>query len=254
MKLLEKAQLYLIPVASLLVVVALIPWVIMPQLNRITSANKSIQKDQSRLSVVKTKADKLDKLAENETDLNNNLQFVESVLPIEKAIASLVVGVQQIAKDNGLQVIRLRLAPGKTATSSAKTAASKLDTTNNQAANSGIFSSKDSLVFELKLSGKINDFKNYLATLERAKRILFLNRFDAQQSPNGFDVTFFINAPYGQLPLISPDQIAQQLKELSSSNQKLLDDLKSGQFQDVTNVQIEEVPTGVENPFINSIP
>lgn len=257
MKSLNQLQLYLVPVASLIVVVALIPLVIMPQLDRIASASKTIGENRTRLEKVKAKADALEDLAENKDDLEADLNFIETVLPVEKAIAPLIFGVQQIARDQGLAVTKIRLAPGKTATASATPQSDDRlqQTQNNQSSNGEVFSSKDSLVFELTLSGDINAFKNYLSTLEKAKRILFLNKFEAEESQGEYKVTFFINAPYGRLPSGASDRLAQELKKLSPNNEKLLEDLKSEIFQDVTDVQIPEVPTGTEpNPFRNIIP
>lgn len=255
----DKIKEYLIPVFSIIVVIALIPLVIMPQLNNITSSNKVINDNKDRLTSLTKKASELDKLSQNKDDLQKKLEIAESAMPITKDVAHLILGVQQVAIGAGLQVTDLKIQPGKTATASATIKSTPANQTTTQptapvTTSSTTSSTADNLVFEMNLNGNLASFQTFMKSLETAKRILSLNQFKASpnssdRSGNTFAFDVFINAPFSQLPTIASDQISQELPTLTSADQKLLDYLDSNSVVPVTQTPIPEVPTGVTDPF-----
>lgn len=248
---LENLTTYAIPVLSFLVVIILIPSVIMPQLNSIVDSSKILNKNKGRLDQLKSKASKLADLSTQKNDIENNLKFVETVLPINKEVAALVLGIQDLARNSGLAVATFKIQPGKTATDSASTA--KTSTAQPQAAVSTPISTKDNLVFNLGLSGDMKSLRTFLAALETGKRVLTLSQ--VKSTNNGgpiYNFDLFLNAPFGTLPQLTADQASNPLAELTSKNKKLLDDLRTPIFSDITGVQVAPGPTGPTDPFVGN--
>ncbi len=245
-KLVEQLQGYIIPVGSIAVVIAMVPLFLMPQLNRIADASKVINKNQNRLDTIEKKASDLDKLAQNRDSLNKKLKIVEQALPVDKAVAPLVSGIQQLAISSGLTVKSLKIQPGKVATGSAKPVAAQAAA----ASPIALVPSGSSVVFQINLGGDTAGFRRFLTTLESAKRILVLQSFKSSSTDGvGYSFEVFLQAPYSTLPKISSDQVGEALPTLTVANENLISDLDSSQFHDVTQTQFPTGPTGVKDPF-----
>ncbi len=245
---LQKITAYIVPVVSILVVLILIPVVIMPQLDSIVASSKILNKNKGRLDKIESKANKLEELATQKEELENNLKFVETVLPINKEVAALVLGIQGLARNSGLAVSSFKIQPGKTATQSASPADKTAGSVPNTPATPT--SSKENLVFNIGLQGDLKSLRTFLAALESGKRILTLSQMKSSNTL-GANYTFdlFLNSPFGSLPTLSKDQIGSPLAELTSKNLKLLEDLRTPIFSDITGVQVAPGPTGPTNPF-----
>nr|QBM01826.1 hypothetical protein [uncultured archaeon] len=241
---------YTVPFLSLVSVLALVPLVIMPQLSQIAADSRVINQNRTRLDSLEKKATDLESQSRNQDDLNSKLATAEKILPISKAIAPLVLGVQQIAINNSLGVNKIKLQPGKVATNSAlpKKEALPTESTNNDNLD---FKSSDSLVvFEMSLSGSFNSLQSFLKVLETGRRLLIFKNFQSQiLAENTYNVQIFLAAPYSPLPLIAEDQIATPLPEISEKDEELLTRLGSDFFKDVTTTNINPGPTGTANPF-----
>lgn len=250
----ERFKDYLIPLLCIGVVIILIPLVIMPQLQQIAASSKVISSNKNRLSAIEQKAGDLEELNKSKAEIQSKLNIAESALPINKNIAQLVLGVQQIAINSGLKVTTLKIQPGKTATASASPKSNSVPapaTPVNNTAPNQIIAAKENMLFEINLTGSLVSFEGFLKSLETAKRVLTLSEFKTVSATSGADFNFdvFISAPFGQLPKLSSDQIAEALPKLSESNTKLLNSLQSESFKDVTSSPITPGPTGVPNPF-----
>lgn len=249
---LDKFKSYLVPVGSILAVLVMVPVFIMPQLTKIADASKVINKNQTRLDSIEKKATALEKLSKNQDSLEEKIAVIEKALPIDKSVAPLVSGIQQLAIESGLSVKSFKIQPGRTATESAKPAATSGQSGSLESQTSGQTSivSGTNLVFQISLEGGTDAFKAFLATIEKAKRILVLEEFKSQ-SNDGKKFTFdiYLQAPYAPLPKLSDDQVGEPLPSLTVQNENLIEDLNSSVFQDVTQSQINPGPTGVVNPF-----
>lgn len=250
---LKKLTTYLIPVGSLLIGLAIIPLVIFPQLQEIVKSSAIINDNKSSLAKVENKAEKLEKYAEDKEKLENDLKFVETVLPINKDVAALVSGVQELARQSGLSINSFKIQPGKTATDSAglKSEAAVSKTPNSPQSNvAAPISSKDNLVFNMSMSGELQALRTFLRSLETGKRILTLSQVKSVvNSSSIYNFDLFLNAPFSILPKFSPNQAKSPLAELTEKNRKLLEDLRSPIFSDITNRTVTPGPTGPTNPF-----
>lgn len=247
--LLNKLSSYVVPVISLLVVVILVPVVIMPQLKNIAASSKVLNENEGRLDKIESKANKLEELAKNKAQIEENLKFVETVLPINKEVAALVLGIQALAHNSGLAVSSFKIQPGKVATESAKkTTEGETKIAANTPASPT--STKDNLVFNMGLAGELKSLRAFLAALESGKRVITLSQVKSTGgSGANFNFDLFLNAPFSALPTLSADQIGSPLAELTAQNLKLLEDLQTPIFSDITKGTIVPVPTGLTNPF-----
>lgn len=248
----EQVKKYLVPVFSIIAVFVMIPVFIMPQLTRISDASKIINKNQKRLDAIEKKALDLEKLSKQKDSLDKKIEIIEQALPVDKSVAPLVSGIQQLAITSGLVVGSFKIVPGKTATEAAKPVSNTQASVKNAATDQTQqkTSSSKNLIFQITLLGGTKQFKTFLTTLEKAKRILVLDEFKSQSSDGTlFKFDIFLSAPYAPLPKISKDQVSEPLPLLTTQNEKLLDALNSSEFQDVTQSQITPGPTGVVDPF-----
>ncbi len=247
-------KIYLIPISSFLFVVLLVPLVIVPQLNQIAADSKVINNNQNRLTVVETKAKSLENLSANSDELNKKLAAAEKILPVNKAIAPLVLGVQQIAINNGLQVNTIKLQPGKVATSSA--AANGSVTTPNSSISTpvtsvALTSTDTEVVFKMEVAGTSDSVQSFLKVLEKGQRLLLLKSFTLQADKgNAYNISIIFSAPYSPLPKITADQLAKSLPVISESDNELLERLSSLLSNNVTSTVFESGPVGVTgDPF-----
>ncbi len=239
----------LIPVGSVLVVVLLVPLVVLPQIQKIRDNLAVINQNSERLEKLKVKAIALEKLTEAQDELDKNLAIAEAALPIQKDVARLVRGVQNLASASGLETTKVEVKPGRTATSSAEQSRSNSETSANPASNSNPITINE-LLFELNLKGNLASYQGFLKSIESSRRLLIMSSFKGS-SDSGSDYTYtvLISAPFGPLPQISQDQLAEAIADLSANNKKLLEDLESAAFKNVTNQPVPTGPTGVADPF-----
>jgi Tfp pilus assembly protein PilO len=251
---LEQIKNYLIPVFSIIAVLVMIPVFIMPQLDKIAESSKIINKNQDRLNSLEDKAEALDKLAEDKDRIDADIRVVEQALPVDKSLAPLVSGLQQLAINSGLGVKSFKIAPGRTATESARaggqTTAQTAPRTPAGTTEQSTATSRTDLVFQMNLRGGSEQFGTFLTAIEKAKRILVLQEFKATYDDNirAFEFEIFLQAPYAPLPKLSEDQEAEALPTLSAQNKNLIEDLNSSEFQDVT-LPTTPGPRGVVDPF-----
>lgn len=246
----EKFKVYLVPILSIVVVVVLVPTVVLPQFSKIRENLSVVNQNSDRLDDLESKADALEELAKAEAALDKNLAIAESALPIEKDVARLVRGVQGLAVETGLEVSKVEIKPGKTATVAADTAAAPTTQASTAKPLATAETSKSELIFGLSLRGNLASFQNFLKSVESTKRLLILSSFKST-STSGVDYSYnvVINAPFGPLPKISQDQLAKAIVQLSANNQKLLNDLETDVFKNVTNVPLPTGPRGTQDPF-----
>lgn len=243
---------YVIPLVSIVVVIFLVPGVILPQIKKIQENYRVVTKDKDRLKALETKAAALEDLAQAQESLNENLATAESALPIQKDVARLLRGVQNLAVAAGLEVSKVEIKPGKTATDSASTkeAAAPTNQTASNTKSTPVAASKTELIFNLGMRGNLTSLQSFLKSIEATKRLLILSSFKSTSEAGvDFNIDVLINAPFGPLPKIAQDQLSQAVATLSQNNKKLLKDLESSAFRNVTNENLPTGPTGVIDPF-----
>lgn len=232
---LSKLRTFVVPVLILATIILLVPFAFIPLLNNVKETNENLKSEQERLERLSTKLEVLNSLDEN--DINDKLSISEQVLPVGKSLASLVVGIQNLAVGSKLSVKGITLNPGAVATNSADVSSSGEDDEN-------------SLVLELNLSGKIASVQKFLSKLQVAKRLVFVDEaaLTSDDETKEYEIKFFLKTPFRPVPKSGADAVSESLPTLSEANLKTLE-LVEG-FTNVTNISITEVKIGVvKDPF-----
>ncbi|MEX0621605.1 MAG: hypothetical protein WD187_01225 [Candidatus Woykebacteria bacterium] len=235
-------RLYIVPVLVIVTIVLLIPLVLMPQLERIKEKNIEVKKGNERLEALRAKLEKLNFI--DEGDVSLKLLEMEEVVPSGKELAPLVVGVRALAGKAGLKVDSMELKPGRVATSSATSSASKRLKSEEAKSNT----EEETLSFLLSLSGRgLNRAEEFLSDIERAKRLLGIETIKlARQERGEYTFEMEIVAPFKELES-SGDIIASPLPSLTTELERVYDFVTN--FVNYTNVPVQKVDTGASDPF-----
>jgi len=236
---------YLIPILVLVIVVLIVPFVLMPQLRSIRDKNVEVQKGRERLELLNQKISDLTLVNENEESIK--LLEVEKVIPSDKKLAALIIGVKNLALESALSNIRMTFNPGQVASQSATQSA--LSKSTKSKLNQETEEVEGQLIFDLEMDGKLTNLAKFLSKIEFAKRLLGINSvdstFDSEISAQNFVLK--INAPFKILKS-SGDVIGQPLPELTQSHESTFEFIIN-RLKDYTSKRVPTVPIGVKNPF-----
>ena len=242
----SKITAYLIPILVLLFVIVFFPFFLKPQLDKIKQKNIEVKKSEQRLTVLNEKIADLSKIDENEVSLK--LLEAEKAVPSDKKIPQIILGINILASRNGLKLQSMAFKPGQPSTESAKAASTKKTATSNSS-NSSVDQQKDKVTFTVDVDGSLQQFKNFLADIERSKRLLGVDKItgksDEKTQTYAFDLEVY--APYKKLQS-SGDIVGQELPQFTTVSQSVYDILSK--LTDLTNIFITPVETGVTDPFI----
>ena len=242
---------FIVPTLILLTIGLIVPFAFIPLLDNVKETNNKLKADQERLGILSEKVNVLDSI--DESDVNDKLSRSEQVLPVGKSLASLVVGIQNLAVGNKLTVVGITLSPGKVATDSATPAETANDQTGGPSSvgNRALDSQPKGnvLVLELNLNGSISSLQQFLAKLQNAKRLVFPNEVSltSDEEEKNFVIKIFLEAPFRPVPKAQGDFVAEPLPELSEKDLETLEFVD--RFTNVTNIKITEVKVGLKDPF-----
>jgi Tfp pilus assembly protein PilO len=237
---------YIIPVLVVLLVVLLVPFVLLPQIESIREKNLEVEEGRERLERLNQKIDALELVDETAESLK--LLETEKAIPANKKIATLIVGIRSMAVESKLSIREMNFKPGKVATQSATVSAmSKKTKAKIREADSE--ENKDSLLFVVKLRGKLDSVKKFLSKLEKAKRLMEVDTLSSTQDedePSKHLVEISIRAPFKQIKS-GGDVVSDPLPLLTKVHDAVFTFLVN--LKDYTNKKLPSVPTGVPNPF-----
>lgn len=240
----QKFTEYVVPALTFVVLIALIPLVIMPQLGRIAQANSTLKSKTARLDTLNKKFQVLQSL--DSADIEGKLQNVEIALPSGKGLAPMIEAIKKLSANANLVVNAIKLNPGKIASNSATPAALH---PNQPAPTTKL---KSSLEVAVELSGKTVDFEKFLSLVEKAKRIVIVESLIITKNPgkpDNFSLT--LGVPFQPISTDSSDILAQPVPELSGADQQLYDTLMT-QFSEYSSAITAgscQNGCGVKNPF-----
>jgi len=243
----------------ILVIILIVPLVLLPQLSKIKEKNLEVKKGQERLERLNKKIAALDEIDESEESLQ--LFEVEKAVPSDKKLAELIIGVRNLAGQAGLRIMDMNFKPGKVSTAAAAPKQTKA-TTSPPSLPSG--QQEDKLTFTTKLEGDqdvgLDQIKNFLTSLEKAKRLLGVNSIMTSRNESDQTYSFDLEVVTPVKPVKScneeatvkgttacPDIVAEPLPPYTSVHQQIFDIL--AKFVDYTNIVVPLVPTGVDDPF-----
>src|SRR3990172_1963135 len=241
----DKLKEYFLPVAVLVVVVLIIPFAFLPQVNRIRFQAEELGKGKERLKLLEDKDNAL--LAMSLEELLATRSAVLTALPQSQDLARLIVGIGRIAALSEVNIKSMDFVPGKVATKSAKEATSSVkQNTDSQPSKPQESKEKGELEFNVSVIGNISGLQRFLGLVEEAKRIFLVKDFSATSEETGLNITFKLNAPYRELPKLS--DINDPLPTFSTKEEELFSKLDR-LFIDYTNIIIPPGKVGKDNLF-----
>jgi len=237
-------RVYVVPIMVVIVIILLVPYIIIPQLNKIKETNVKIEKRAARLEALEAKIESLESIDEKEE--LEQLVEMDKVVPKRKDLAALVIGVRNMIAESELLVEEMTFVPGKIATRSATVSASKkVKTTLNKKEEE---QNKNKINFILKAKGKYENLITFLEKLEKAKRLIGISivtsDYDKENQIHKFE--FQIGSPFRGSEE-KKDIIAEPLPKITPLHKKIYDFVIN--LANYTDVSIPLVPKGVENPF-----
>ena len=240
----DKLKEYFLPVAVLVVVVLIIPFAFLPQVNRIRFQAEELGKGKERLKLLEDKDNAL--LAMSLEELLATRSAVLTALPQSQDLARLIVGIGRIAALSEVGIKSMDFKPGKVATESAKEATSSVKQNTDSQPSKQDSKVKGELEFNVSVVGNINGLQRFLSLVEKAKRIFLVKDFSATSEETGLNITFKLNAPYRELPKLS--DINDPLPTFSTKEEELFSKLDR-LFIDYTNIIIPPGKVGKDNLF-----
>src|SRR3990167_8293864 len=93
-------RIYIVPVLVILVVILIVPFVLLPQIDRIKLKNQEVREGQERLNRLNTKLSDLALV--DETKESVMLLELEKVIPGDKKIPGIILGIKNIASESNL--------------------------------------------------------------------------------------------------------------------------------------------------------
>ena len=238
---------FLIPLLVVTVVVLIIPFVILPQLERIKDKNIEVKGAEKRLDLLNQKIADLALVDEEEESIM--LLELEKVIPGDKKVAQVIVGVKSLASESNLDITGMNFKPGRVGEEASKSATSSALSKRAKALEAQNEEVKDGLNFVINLKGALKDIRTFLAKLESAKRLMGIEILKAEQDEDDpsvyrFDLT--INAPLKPTETEN-DVVGDPLPKLTSFHDNLFEFIIN--LKGYTTKKIQTVPTGVKDPF-----
>ncbi len=238
-----------VPFISVVVLIALVFFAIIPLWNKVTTKQNQLASAQEELKKLTQKEEKLKQLDEEE--LETQFQVAEIALPSGKEVPALLVGISNLYNQQGMTLTNLKITPGKVSTEAATPQIG--DQTQTPVAGSAqtknsTFPTNKRLDFDIVLSGSLEQARGFLENLEKSLRLMVVNSFTFTKSITGnAQVSLRISAPFDPFPPI-PTNFAELLPNLSPQDQEILKKLSS--YTPVTTPFSNSVLTGGQaNPF-----
>ena len=241
-------RIYILPILVTLVVILIVPFVLLPQFDRIKLKNQEVKEGQERLSRLNKKISDLSLV--DETSESIMLLELEKIIPGSKKLAPLIVGLRNMALESNLVITDMNFKPGRVDDEATKSATvSSLSKKTKSQVNEKGSSSQGGLIFIVKVSGSLENVKKFFSKLEIAKRLMGVETVKGEQDEEDSSKYRFelsVNAPFK--PAKSEgDIVGEPLPEFTSAHKKMFDQLLG--LKDYTNKDIPTVKTGVDNPF-----
>ena len=241
-------RIYILPILATVVVILIVPFVLLPQLDRIKIKNQEVKEGQERLDRLNKKISDLSLV--DETSESVMLLELEKVIPGSKKLAPLIVGLRNMALESNLVITDMNFKPGRVGTEATNSATiSSLSKKTKSQINEKGTSSQGELIFIVKVSGSLENVKKFFAKLEIAKRLMGVEVVKGEQDEEDSSKYRFelsVNAPF-EPAKSEGDVVGEHLPELTSAHKSLFDQLIG--LKDYTNKDVPTVKTGVDNPF-----
>ncbi len=189
----------------------------MPTINTIFKNSNDLKVGNKKLTVLTQKANDLSLLDSNE--LKSRFDILNTAVPSEKDVPSLMVGIERIAKEASVSVGLLNINAGSLATGSASVDKSKKVNPLN------------SIVANVTIKGSLSNIISFISKVTNGRRLLKiqginLGSMDAQKANSNISMVLIIHVYYQALPSNLGD-ISQPLSKITDDESIYYDKIKN---------------------------
>lgn len=222
--------------AAIVITVILLLTVIFPQLQRQWYRFTLMQETQKDIQNLKEKQALLASF--DQSELENTYKGMMSVLPKDKALGTMMSGIDKLATDYGMTLVSFSFdSVGSIGTQSATKKTAKKETT--------VYST---VPITVTVEGTLTNIKNFLDSANRTRPLYLIKNFDLTFSPK--DATFrskiLLDGMYLPLPK-TLGSVSSSLTPFSDREVSII--TKVTGFSEITRIENQNV-----NPFIQTSP
>lgn len=247
---------FLVPIICLGVIGILLFLVILPISSNSSELKAELDQKTKKNTTLQSKKDTLDKLIDFEAVVAENTNLFRKALPEEAMVPELLTQVDAIAKESGLEVVKLSNSISKSTSSS-----------NTKEETIAPF---QVVIVSLGVSGTYEQMRIFNSNLENSSRLIEVTDFrfsSASDDDNTYSATFVLNSPYLSITTeavtdesisvdVSDDSflyIVNEVKDLKHydivASQEIIDDLEeqeNEQTEDAEETEPEQVEQTTE--------
>lgn len=235
-KKIEKESLtpFLVPGVIIALVAISSLFLVGPQIGKIFQVRRQLKQEEERLARLTTKAVALGSL--NQADVSQRANLVTRAYLSEKNFPLLISTFKSLANKNNLNLLSLQVDPGEIATASAKVKKGEAP----------------SLSFNLTISGRMDDFKQFLDQASQAAPLMMVQEISVKGQAivqGNFDGDLVLAVPFS-FPLEQLPPVEKPLAQVNQQEEEIYARLTQLNMSFVLEeAPFAAVPGGKENPF-----
>lgn len=203
---------YIIPVVSILIVLAIGLLVIQPKINEIMELSEKTETERSNNTKLTAKRDAMVSLSANEQEIIAKLNSVRVGLPDEKNITQYLLELDKLSQASNISIRSVQVTPGILV---------EKKPTIGQAA--------DELTLNIAVDGNFESIKTFLQRAFKAKRLINTDNITISinsETDGSVNATGIFNIYYKKRPQIPTDFMAE-VPVLTDADNKLFTELES---------------------------
>ena len=210
---------------ALSVVLISISWTVVgPQVDKISTGQASLQKEEAKLKKLQEKYDDLSSL--NEFELTERNALTLKAIPDTKNVFGAMIAIKALANENEVTVSEIRVDPGDVSSESAKK----------------VFTN---IRFDLVVNGVYTKIINFLKQTEKTLPLMSIGKIKTSLSGEIATAEFSLETPFYPMPN-ELGKIDTPLAKLTTDEEKLLDQLSEYAYLESTSFTPAE---GRADPF-----
>lgn len=193
-------KLVIVPILVGISSIIIIVFIIIPQVLSYFNIKTEINQGQSKLTILEAKAKELNNLDQSETD--NGLKVVSTVLPSDADIAGVIAELQDLASKSNLELSHVGYINSQSATEK-----------------------KNNFQIEVKLIGPLVNLRTFLLSLQNYPRIIQVENIVVQQTSKSVESTVPLTVYYASEKPSIVSSVDKPIVPLSEDQKKILSQL-----------------------------
>ena len=203
---------YIIPVLSILIVIAIGLFIVQPKISEISDLSQKITTEKEKNTKLTAKRDALTRLRDNKEEITAKGAAVRVALPSEKNITQYLLELDNLAQASNIVIRSVQVTPGTLI---------EEKPTITQAA--------DELVLNIAIEGSFESIKTFFERVSQAKRLInaqSLNIAINSETSGTVSASGVFNIYYKQRPQ-TPKDATEAIPELTPENNETFDEISN---------------------------